>query len=134
MGNFYTNKNLYCSKFGVEPTLKRNSMSEDKFENRVDKIEKTVNFIIEQQAKFSVDIDLLKESQKKTDEEVKMLTKAVAELTATVAEMKDAVLINNSMVEKLVNVVESDREFMKQVAQLAIASERRITKLEEKTQ
>ncbi|MBL8151172.1 MAG: hypothetical protein JNN15_14695 [Blastocatellia bacterium] len=123
-------------------------MSEDKFENRVDKIEKTVSFIIEQQAKFSVDIDLLKESQKKTDEEVKMLTKAVAELTATVAEMKetmtdmqvaiaemkDAVLINNSMVEKLVNVVESDREFMKQVPQLAIASERRITKLEEKTQ
>lgn len=33
-------------------------------QERVEKIEKTIDFILEQQAKFSVDIDLLKESLK----------------------------------------------------------------------
>ncbi|HJQ30990.1 MAG TPA: hypothetical protein VJ866_02355 [Pyrinomonadaceae bacterium] len=47
-----------------------------------EEMQKTMQFILEQQAQFTVDIQQLKESQTKTDENVSQLTGVVAILAA----------------------------------------------------
>ena len=98
-----------------------------------DHIQRQMDFIVEQQAKFSVDIEQLKEAQK--------------QLTATVARMaseseidrretRDAInSLAREMREGFNNLIianESTRELAAQAARLAIQANDRVGRLEEK--
>ena len=108
-----------------------------------DNIQRKMDFIVEQQAKFTVDIELLKESigllkesigqlresQKSLTADVQALTVNVNELTETVGTMQ------TEMREGFNNLIlanEATRKLTEEVALLAINTSRRVTRLEEK--
>ena len=85
-----------------------------------EEMQKTMQFILEQQAQFTVDIQQLKESQVKTDETVGQLTGVVAHLAAetragfqelrgSISALVDAQIRNEENIKNLTAVV--DRHF-----------------------
>ena len=66
--------------------------------------ERKMNFIVEQQAQFSVDIQLLREAQKQTEQIVAETTQTVAETTRTVAKTAQTVAGVGEIVARLANV------------------------------
>ena len=56
-----------------------------------EEMQKTMQFIIEQQAQFTVDIQQLKESQAKTEEKVGQLTANVSQVSEVVSQMSEVV-------------------------------------------
>src|SRR5947208_1201041 len=85
-----------------------------------EEMQKTMQFIVEQQAQFTVDIQQLKESQAKTEEEIGQLTGVVAHLAAetrasfqevhgSIAALVDAQMQNEENIKNLTAVV--DRHF-----------------------
>lgn len=115
-----------------------------------DNIQRKMDFIVEQQAKFSVDIELLKESigllkesQKTLTADVQALTTDVQALTADVQaltfnvnELRETVgTIQSDMREGFNNLIlanEVTRKLTEEVALLAINTSQRVTRLEEK--
>jgi hypothetical protein len=108
-----------------------------------DNIQRQMDFIIAQQARFSVDIEQLKEAQKQQSANLDRLTADVQSLTQNVSlmqsemrdirsemrgmqsEMRDA--INNLIIAN-----EVTRKLAEDVAQLAIATSKRVSVLEAK--
>jgi hypothetical protein len=92
-------------------------------------IERRIEFIIEQQAKFSADIEQLKEVQAQQAESINNLTTNVHELTdnmeAMRVEMREG--FNNLIVAN-----EVTRKLAEDVARLTVQNSQRITRLEEK--
>ncbi len=86
-----------------------------------EQMENAMNFIVEQQAKFSVDMDLLKESQAATDQRMKeimavqsvhqevmeQLTEASANAFKILAELGKAQKQTDERLNILINVVEN---------------------------
>src|SRR5262249_4004387 len=101
-------------------------------------IQKQIEFIIDQQAKFSADIDLLKESQRQLTEDVRMLTGAVAEMREQMdvdrqetREMVDRIL--TEMRDDFKLLIASDEKttnLMVEIGLLAVNNSKRISKLE----
>jgi hypothetical protein len=92
-----------------------------------EEMQKTMQFIVEQQAQFTVDIQQLKESQVKTDENVSQLTGVVAHLAAetragfeelrgSIAALVDAQMQNEENIKNLTAVV--DRYFRERNGQV----------------
>ncbi len=113
-------------------------------------IERTIQFIIEQQAKFSADIDILKETvtilkdtadslvraQEGTSEHLTQLTEVVASLADSVSDLEvqaesDRAEIRDA-IGKLVSSEEETRKFAIEIAQLVKQHEARISELENK--
>ncbi len=108
-----------------------------------DNIQRKMDFIVEQQAKFTVDIELLKESigqlresQKSLTADIQALTLNVSELTGTVGtmqtEMRDGFDETREAINNLILANEATRKLAEEVAILAMNTSRRVTKLEEK--
>lgn len=97
-------------------------MDDENFQRKMD-------FIVEQQAKFSVDIELLKEAQKQQAETINRLFETVtvmhAQADADRIEIREA--INNLIVAN-----EVTRKLSEDVARLAIQTSRRVDSLEDK--
>jgi uncharacterized coiled-coil protein SlyX len=87
-----------------------------------DNIERRIEFIIEQQAKFSVDIEQLKEVQKQQGENINRLTETVDRV---ITEMHDG--FNN-----LIAANEVTRDFANKIASLEVQTSQRMTKLEQR--
>ncbi|HVF89025.1 MAG TPA: hypothetical protein VNH22_03085 [Blastocatellia bacterium] len=115
-----------------------------------DNIQRKMDFIVEQQAKFSVDIELMKEAQKNLAAEVLALTSDVRKLTETVGttqsemlkgfnemregfnEMREGFNETREAINNLVVANEVTRKLSEEVAGLALQTSRRVTRLEEK--
>jgi len=99
-----------------------------------DHIQRKMDFIVEQQAKFSVDIELLKEAQKNLTSDVQALTIDVQALTGDVRGLKETVSIMQSEMregfDNLIVANEVTRKLSEEVAQLAIKTSRRVDVLE----
>jgi hypothetical protein len=102
-----------------------------------DNIQRKMDFIVEQQAKFSVDIELLKEAQKNLTSDVQALTIDVQALTGDVRGLKETVSIMQSEMregfDNLIVANEVTRKLSEEVAQLAIKTSRRVDVLEGKS-
>jgi len=115
-----------------------------------DDIESKMEFIIQQQATFAVDIADLKEAQRRQTENidrltvnVKNLTSSVAELTVSVAELREDAredrkrldLVITEMRQGFDNLIvanEVTRKLAEDVGRLAIATSQRVSALESK--
>jgi len=115
-----------------------------------DDIESKMEFIIQQQATFAVDIADLKEAQTRQTENidrltvnVKNLTSSVAELTVSVAELREDAredrkrldLVITEMRQGFDNLIvanEVTRKLAEDVGRLAIATSQRVSALESK--
>lgn len=105
-----------------------------------DNIQRKMEFIVEHQAKFSVDIELLKESQKQLTADVSALTSNVeamrAEMQTDREETRELITdIIKQMREgfdKLIEVNEDTRKLAEDATRIAIGTSQRVTKLEEK--
>jgi DNA repair ATPase RecN len=100
-----------------------------------EEMEKTIQFLIDSQAKFLTDIERLKESQQKTDAQIQALAKSqqntdlqiriLAEnIEAQRQEMREAF-------EKLVMANEVTRELAVQIGSLVVQTSQRLARLEE---
>src|SRR5262249_21173508 len=101
-----------------------------------EEMERAMDFILKQQAN-------LVEQQAKTDAELGRMRGAVTELTTNVNRLAveaeaDRLVVREGFDEireaigKLIDVVENTRDFAEEVGRLAVASEKRLTKLEER--
>lgn len=108
-----------------------------------DNIQRKMDFIVEQQAKFTVDIELLKESQKSLTADVQALTFDVRALTSNVNELSETVGTvqlemregfneTREAINNLIIANEVTRKLTEEVALLAINTSQRVTKLEER--
>jgi hypothetical protein len=87
-----------------------------------DNIQRKIEFILEHQAKFSEDIDWLKEVQKQQGENIDKLTSIVG---SVIEEMRDSF-------NQLIVANEVTRNLAEEVTKLAIQTSQRVTRLEEK--
>jgi hypothetical protein len=85
-------------------------------------IERQIEFIIEQQAKFSTDIEQLKEVQTRQAESINNLTANVEAMRVDLRGAIDNLILANEVTRKL----------SEDVARLAVQNSQRITRLEEK--
>ena len=88
-----------------------------------DHIQRKMDFIVEQQAKFSVDIELLKEVQKSLTNDVQTLKE----------EMREGFNETREAINNLIVANEVTRKLSEDVARLAIQTSRRVDLLEGKS-
>jgi hypothetical protein len=79
-----------------------------------EEMQKTMQFIVEQQAQFTVDIQQLKESQAKTDGTISQLTEVVARLAAATMEGFKNV---NAKIDALVDAQIRNEESIKETSE-----------------
>jgi hypothetical protein len=90
-------------------------------------IERQIEFILEHQAKFSEDLDRLKEVQAKQAENIDKLTADVHELTVNMNAMRVEM---REGFENLIVANEVTRKLAEDVARLAVQTAQRVTNLE----
>jgi hypothetical protein len=106
-----------------------------------EQIEKTIEFLLDNQAKFHSDLELMKEAQQETSAQIKAMSEATnAQIKALVESQQ--VLTNNveamrletqEAFNNLIIANESTRNFANEIAKLVVNVSQRVTKLEEKT-
>lgn len=109
-------------------------MSSENHEQRHERIERQIAFIVDQQAKFSVDIDQLKEVQARTSDTVERLAGVVSDLAESVSRLEvqaeaDRLEIREA-IGQLITANENTRSFAQEIARLTVQTERRVTDLE----
>ena len=86
-----------------------------------EEMQKTMQFIVEQQAQFAVDIQQLKESQAKTEERVGQLTATVGQLTEVVNRLAAATMGGfkdvNAKIDALVDAQIRNEESIKETSE-----------------
>jgi chromosome segregation ATPase len=108
-----------------------------------EEMQKAIEFLLEHHAKFSTDIGRLEATQAQTTTDLQLLTGKVAELTDNVSrlevqmdELRDKVdTIITEMRDgfnKLILANEGTRDLAEKVAQLAVSTSQRVSRLEEK--
>ena len=97
-------------------------------------IQRQIEFILEHQAKFSEDLELLKEVQSQQAESISELSKVTASLSETVAstqEHLDSVISEmRDGFNKLILSNEVTRDFANKIASLEVQTSQRMTGLE----
>jgi uncharacterized coiled-coil protein SlyX len=92
-----------------------------------DNIQRQIEFILEHQAKFSEDLERLKEVQSQQAENINKLTEATAStqshLDSVISEMRDGF-------SKLILSNEVTRDFANKIASLEVQTSQRVTGLE----
>jgi hypothetical protein len=105
-------------------------------------IEKTIEFLLNQQAKFDSRQqefnENFNENMARLEKNIEDLFQAQHETTVKINNITDkldiltqAQIQNTADISRLVDIVENTRDYAQQIARLAVATERRITKLEE---
>ncbi|MCI0491298.1 MAG: hypothetical protein L0229_32305 [Blastocatellia bacterium] len=112
-----------------------------------EEMERAIEFLLEHHAKFSADIDILKEVQAQASRDVSALASVVSELADTVARVEtqmvegfarveaQAEAMRQEMRENFDNLIlanEITRKLAADVANLAVQTARRVTDLESK--
>jgi uncharacterized protein YoxC len=101
-----------------------------------DNIQRQIEFILEHQAKFSEDLDKLKEVQSQQAANIDQLGASVQLLNETVSMMQSEMEANRVEMRGAINNLivsnEVTRDFANKIAQLAIATSQRVTDLESK--
>jgi hypothetical protein len=117
-----------------------------------EEMERTMQFIIEQQAKNAVGIDELKEAQARTTTSIEAISRNLGELTGIVASLTDSVRTMEVQVEidrkefrenqesmrietreafdKLILSNEVTRDLANKIGELAVNTSRRVSRLE----
>jgi len=99
-----------------------------------EQIERTIEFIIEQQARFTTDIEQLKQVQERQAANLDRLTDGVQSLTQSVTAMQEEMEANREETREAINNLiianERTRELTETVARLAVATSQRVTALE----
>jgi signal transduction histidine kinase len=101
-----------------------------------EEMERTMEFILAQQAKFSVDIDLLKESQAALTNSVTEM-KAQADLDraimqGAISEMRDGISEMRQGVMAMLLIAERLEKTTSDLAQAQIGTSQRVTRLEDR--
>ena len=86
-----------------------------------EQMEKTIHFLLENQAKFHSDLELMKEAQLRTGEQIQSLTENVEAMRLEMREAFENLIVANEVTRKLTE----------DVARLAIGTSQRLTKVEE---
>ncbi len=109
--------------------------------------EQTIHFILDQQAKNSVDISMLKDAQSRTDSHITALTEIVASLTESVRTMEVQFEIDRKefrevmtaardevrdAINNLIIANEVTRDLANKIGELAVNTSKRSTLLEQK--
>jgi hypothetical protein len=101
-----------------------------------EQIERTIEFIIEQQARFTTDIEQLKGVQERQAANLDRLTADVQTLAQSVTAMQEEMEVNREETREAINNLiianERTRELTETVARLAVATSQRVTALETK--
>src|SRR4051812_33513164 len=104
-------------------------------------IQKTIEFILDRQAKAEVEIQELREMMARLGKQSAETDKKIVALASeaqldrqfmreSIDQISDAVGELTTDVNKLVNIVENTRDFAQEVAKLAIITEKRVRNLE----
>lgn len=101
-----------------------------------EEMERTMEFILAQQAKFSVDIDLLKESQAALTHSVTEM-KAQADLDraimqGAISEMKDGISEMRQGVMAMPSIADQMEKTTRSLVQAQIGTSQRVTRLEDR--
>lgn len=101
-----------------------------------EEMERTMEFILAQQAKFSVDIDLLKESQAALTHSVTEM-KAQADLDraimqGAISEMKDGISEMRQGVMAMLSIADQMEKTTRSLVQAQIGTSQRVTRLEDR--
>lgn len=101
-----------------------------------DNIQRQIEFILEHQAKFSEDIERLKEVQSLQAESINKLTAAtgmLTEATASTQSQLDSVISEmRDGFNKLILANEVTRDFANKIASLEVQTSQRVTRLEQR--
>lgn len=96
-----------------------------------------IEFILEHQAKFSEDLDRLKEVHARQAENIDKLTADVQSLTESVIAMQSEMEANRLDIRDAINNLivsnEVTRDFANKIAQLSIQTSQRVEKLEQRS-
>ena len=101
-----------------------------------EEMKRTMEFLLEWQAKFSVEIEQLKETQKQQGENIRLLFETTTAMQVDMAESRE--LFNSMVVEmrggfdKLILGNEVTRDLASKVAALEIQTSQRVTNLEQR--
>lgn len=108
-----------------------------------EEMERTMEFILAQQAKFSVDIDLLKESQAalthsvtemkaQADLDRAIMQGAISEMQGAISEMKDGISEMRQGVMAMLSIADQMEKTTRSLVQAQIGTSQRVTRLEDR--
>jgi hypothetical protein len=99
-------------------------------------IENTIQFLVENQAKFHSDLELLKESQQKTDAQIQALTETIGILSERVDDVVGAIdVMRTELRESFDNLIignEVTRNFANEIGKLIVNVSQRLTSVEQR--
>src|SRR5687767_14812521 len=93
-----------------------------------EQLENTIQFLVDNQAKFHSDLELMKEAQQRTGEQIQALTERVDDIVGAVDVMR---LELRESFDNLIVANEVTRNLAEQIGKLAVNTSQRVTKLEE---
>ena len=101
-----------------------------------EQIEKMIQFLLENQAKFRSDLEAMKEAQQHTDVQIRALVESQQVLTERVDDVVGAVdVMRGQLHESFDNLIltnEVTRELTVQIGSLVVQTSQRLSKLEER--
>lgn len=110
--------------------------SEENHEQRHERIERQIAFIVDQQSKFLTDIEQLKEMQAQTSEDVRALAGVVSELADSVSRLEVQAETDRQEIREaighLITANENTRNYAQEIARFIAQTEQRVTNLESK--
>lgn len=99
-----------------------------------EEMEKAIEFILSQDAAFSAKLQILEEKMASLTEKTDRMAVEAAEdrriMREGFAETRESFVEVRGAITKLLDTIEDTQDFAKKVARLAIASEKRLAKLE----
>jgi hypothetical protein len=102
-----------------------------------EQIENTIQFLVDNQAKFHSDLELMKEAQQRTGEQIQALVESQQALTERVDDVVGAVdvmrLELRESFENLIVANEVTRNLAEQIGKLVVNVSQRLSVVEEKT-
>ena len=82
-----------------------------------EEIERTMQFILNQQARFSVDIDLLKEAQTRTTNDISAMIELQAKTSSDIQDMKIAIAGLLELSRQSMETADADRRLVREMVQ-----------------
>ncbi|MBI4749672.1 MAG: hypothetical protein HY774_14385 [Acidobacteria bacterium] len=101
-----------------------------------DELNRKMEFIIEQQAQFTVDIQLLKEAQATTNASIAQLTKDVLMLADTQSQMQEQAEVDRQEmrdgINQMISIAEEMRNLARGLVTAQIGTSQRVSKVEDR--
>lgn len=101
-----------------------------------DELNRKMEFIVEQQAQFAVDIQLLKEAQATTNASIAQLTKDVLMLADTQSQMQEQAEADRQEmrngINQMISIAEEMRDLARALVTAQIGTSQRVSKVEDR--